>query len=288
MENIVITGASTGIGYSLTKTFLGKGFRVFGSVRKQVDADRLKNEFGEHFHPLIFDVTDHKAVTTSVDELKKVIGDEGVACLINNAGIAVSGPVMHTSMEDFQKQFDINLFGVIAVTKAYLPLLGAVKNYTKTPGKIINMSSVSGAIAYPFLSPYCGSKFALEAFSDSLRRELLLYGIDVIKIAPGPIKTPIWKKSAQIPQEILDSDYGPGMLVFQHQVKKGIKGAMEADELADSIYKVFMKKKPRTRYTFLNKKFFNYTIPRYFISARKFDGLVKKMFVERKKVNAEG
>lgn len=282
MENIVITGASTGIGYSLAKTFLEKGFRVFGSVRNQADADRLNNEFGEHFYPLIFDVTDHEAVANSVNEVKQVIGDEGLNCLINNAGIAVSGPVMHTSMEDFKKQFDINLFGVIAVTKAYLPLLGAVKNYSKTPGKIINMSSVSGAIAYPFLSPYCGSKFALEAFSDSLRRELLLYGIDVIIIAPGPIKTPIWRKSAQVSQEILDSDYGYSIQVFQHQVKKGVKSAMEADELADKIFKVYNKKKPRTRYTFLNNKFFNYTIPKHFLSARKFDDFVKKMFVERK------
>lgn len=288
MENIVITGASTGIGYSLAKTFLGKGYRIFGSVRKQADADRLKNEFGEHFYPLIFDVTDYEAVHASVDEVKTVIGEEGLAGLMNNAGIAVSGTVMHTSIEDYKKQFDINLFGVIAVTKAYLPLLGAVKGYVNRPGKIINMSSVSGAIAFPFLSPYCGSKFALEAFSDSLRREMLLYGIDVIKIAPGPIKTPIWKKSAHVSDEIMNSDFGPSMQVFQHNVKKSVKGAMEADELADSIYKVFIKKKPRTRYTFLNKKFFNYTIPRYLISARKFDAFVKKMFVERKKVNAEG
>ena len=159
-----------------------------------------------------------------------------------------------------------------------MPLLGAVKNYTKKPGKIINISSTSGVIGFPFLSPYCSSKFALEAFSDSLRRELLLYGIDVIKIAPGPIKTPIWRKSDSLSQEILNSDYGPGIQKFQQQVKKSVRGAMESDVLAEKIYNVFIKKNPKTRYTFLNKKFANYTIPRYLISSRKFDGIIKKMF----------
>lgn len=280
MENILITGASTGIGYSLTKIFLDKGCRVFGSVRKKEDADRLKKDFGALVHPLIFDVTDHKAVIESVAIVEEILQGEGLAGLINNAGIAVSGAVMHTPIEDYQKQFDVNFFAVIAVTKAYLPLLGATKNYTKKPGKILNISSTSGVISFPFLSPYCSSKFALEAFSDALRRELLLYGIDVIKIAPGPIKTPIWKKSDSISQEILDSDYGPGIKKFQQQVKKSVRGAMESDVLAENIYKVFIKKNPKTRYTFLNKKFTNYTIPRYLISPRKFDGFIKKMFFE--------
>ncbi len=278
MENILITGTSTGIGYSLTKVFINQGYRVFGSVRKKEDAERLKKEFGEQFHPLIFDVTDHEAVAASVSEVKNVIKDEGLACLINNAGVAISGTIIHTSIKDFQHQFDINLFGVIAVTKSYLPLLGALKDYENKPGKIINISSVSGVIAFPFLSPYCASKFALEAFSDSLRRELLIYGIDVIKIAPGAIKTPIWKKSEKISQEVLNSDYGPSIKKFQQHTRKSAQAAMESDELARRILKVFLKKRPRTRYTFLNNKFTNYTIPRHFISARIFDGFIKKMF----------
>ena len=279
MENIFITGASTGIGYSLTKIFLNEGFRVFGSVRKQIDADKLGKGHDERFHPLIFDVTDHTAVNESVSIVEDILQGDGLAGLINNAGIAVSGTVMHTPIEDYQRQFDVNIFGVIAVTKAYLPLLGAVKNYIKKPGKIINMSSVSGVIAFPFLSPYCSSKFALEAFSDSLRRELLMYGIDVIKIAPGAIRTPIWRKSEMVSQDdVLNSDYGPGLLKFQKSVKKSVKGAMESDELARKVFDVFNKKNPKTRYTFLNKKFVNYTIPRYLISSRKFDSFVKKMF----------
>ena len=105
MENVLITGASTGIGYSLCKIYLENGYKVFGSVRKEEDAQRLSNEFGEHFQALIFDVTDHKAVRSAVDLVQKSIGEGGLSCLINNAGIAVSGPVMHLSIEDYKRQF---------------------------------------------------------------------------------------------------------------------------------------------------------------------------------------
>lgn len=281
MENILITGASTGIGYSLCKTYLAEDCRVFGSVRNAKDADSLSHQFGEYFHPLIFDVTDYDAVSASVTEVKKVIKDEGLACLINNAGIAVGGPVMFTSLEDYQRQFDVNLFGVIAVTKAYLPLLGAVDNYKNVPGKILNMSSVSGQIAFPFLSPYCASKFALEAFGDSLRREMLVYGIDVISIEPGPIKTPIWTKIADTPDDVKASIFWPALKKFNQQMVKSEEYGMESEDLAKEVLKVYNKKKPKTRYAFLNKKFTTYTIPRYFISARKFDGFIKKIFFSK-------
>lgn len=278
MENILITGVSTGIGYSLSKIYLEKGCRVVGSVRNEEDAKRLSDDFGEHFHPLVFDVIDHNSVNNSVEKVKEILSGEGLDCLINNAGIAVSGPVMHLSVEDYQRQFDVNLFGVIAVTKAYLPLLGAVKKYDKKPGKILNMSSVSGQIAFPFLSPYCASKFALEAFGDSLRREMLMYGIDVISIEPGPIKTPIWNKSTNLPEGVLSSDFGPALEKFQYQVGKSAKKGMESDDLATKVYDVYRKQKPRTRYVFMNEKFSDFTIPRYFLSSRKLDGFIKKIF----------
>jgi NAD(P)-dependent dehydrogenase (short-subunit alcohol dehydrogenase family) len=281
MENILITGASTGIGYSLCKIYLEHGCRVFGSVRNSEDATRLSADFGGQFHPLVFDVTDHKSVETSVATVQKTLNDEGLDCLINNAGIAVGGPVMFTSMEDYQRQFDVNLFGVIAVTKAYLPLLGADKNYKHTPGKILNISSTSGQIAFPFLSPYCASKFALEAFGDSLRRELLLYGIDVISIEPGPIKTPIWNKSAELSPEVMASDYGSVLQKFQQMMDKSASQGMESDELARKVYGVYKKDKPKTRYAFMNRKFTNFIIPMYFIPARKFDGFVKKMLFSK-------
>ena len=278
MENILITGASTGIGYSLCKIYLENNCRVFGSVRSEKDAKRLSEEFGELFFPLTFDVTDHKAIEASVDQVKGVIMDEGLSCLINNAGIAVGGPVMHTPLEDYQKQFDVNFFGAIAVTKAYLPLLGAVDNYKNKAGKILNISSISGEVAFPFLSPYSASKFALNAFGDSLRREMLIYGIDVINIEPGPIKTPIWNKGKGAPDEVKKSVFGPALQKFLEQMKVSEEQGMEADDLANEIYKVYTRKKAKTRYVFMNKKFTNFTIPKYLVSPRKLDAFVKKQF----------
>lgn len=278
MENVLITGASTGIGYSLCKEYVNKGCRVMGSVRKEKDAKKLKDDLGSNFHALLFDVTDKEAVQDAIGEVKEILNEEGLDCLINNAGIAVSGPVTLLSLEDYQRQFDVNLFGVISVTKAFLPFLGAVSHYDKQPGKILNISSVSGQIAFPFMSPYCASKFALEAFGDCLRRELLLYGIDVISIEPGPIKTPIWNKSTELPPEVAESDYAQVLLKFKEQIGKSAKRGMEADVLAQKVYEVYRKKKPKTRYAFMNGKFSNFTIPRYFVSPRKFDGFIKKMF----------
>lgn len=278
MKNILITGVSTGIGYELAKVFISNGFRVFGSLRKPEEAEKLKSEFGEEFHPLIFDVTDEKAIKVAAAEVQTSIGNQGLDGLINNAGIAIGGPVMHISTVDFRRQFEVNLFGVVAVTKAFLPLLGAVKNYPKSPGKIINISSVSGKIAYPFLGPYTASKFALEGFSTALRRELLLYGIDVIVIGPGPIKTPIWKKSETVSEEILQSDYSDALKKFTGIIKKNVKSAMEAGELADRIYEVFQKKNPKTRYTFRRGKFTGYILPGYIIPPRFLDKLISRMF----------
>jgi len=281
MENILITGASTGIGYSLCKVYLANNCRVLGSVRSKKDANRLARELGKSFHPLIFDVTDHKAIEQSVDQVKEITKDEGLNCLINNAGIAVGSTIVHTKLEDYQRQFDVNFFGAIAVTKAYLPLLGAVENYSKKPGKILNISSISGEIAFPFMSPYCASKSALNAFSDSLRREMLVYGIDVITIAPGPIKTPIWAKSAKAPEGVMKSVYGPALKKFLEQMKLGEDKGMEANELAEEIYKVYRSNKPKVKYVFMNRKFTNFTIPKYFLSSRKLDAFIKKQFFSK-------
>ena len=278
MENILITGVSTGIGYSLCKVYLAKGCRVFGSVRKEEDAKRLSEEFGDKFHALIFDVTDHTAVSSAAEKATKMVGEEGLSCLINNAGIAVGGPIMFTSLEDYQRQFDVNLFGVIAVTKAFLPLLGAVENYKNPPGKILNISSVSGQIAFPFLSPYCASKFALEAFGDCLRREMLIYGIDVISIEPGAIKTPIWSKPKQLREDIKASVFWGALKKFYKQMAKSEESGMESDDLAYEVFRVYAKKNPKTRYVFMNKKFTNYTIPRHLIGPRKFDAILKKIY----------
>ena len=189
MKAIVITGVSTGIGYAATAVFIQRGYHVFGSVRKAADAKRLQAEMGAQFTPLLFDVTDKVGVQTAVSQVRAALGEKNLTALINNAGIVTPGPLMHMPSDSFRQQFQVNLFGLFDVTQAFLPLLGARKHNAGLPGRIINISSVSGKIAYPFMGAYAASKHALEAYSDSLRRELMLYGIDVILIQPGTTRT---------------------------------------------------------------------------------------------------
>ena len=186
MQYIIVTGASTGIGRAVAEHFLKKGAYVFGSVRKETDAELLKSTLGDHFEPLIFDVRDNEAIKKAAEIVKNRVGTEGVSLLVNNAGIAVSGPLQHLDIEDYQTQFDINVFGVQRVTQAFLPLLGAsFTTKIKQKGMIINISSISSMVTTPFLGAYSASKIALEYWSDALRRELSIYGIRVVNISAG-------------------------------------------------------------------------------------------------------
>ena len=198
MRSVVITGTSTGIGWGTAKVLIGNGFRVFGSVRKTSDAGRLTAEFGDRFVPLIFDVTDEAAVNAAASDVRSALAGEKLAGLVNNAGVAVAGPLLELPIEEFRRQIEINLVGVVITTKAFAPLVGTDPQLQGNPGRIINISSVGGRNAVPFLAPYAASKFALEGLSESLRRELLPFGIDVIIIGPGAVATPIWSKAEQI------------------------------------------------------------------------------------------
>lgn len=274
----MITGASTGIGFNVAKVFSENGFRVFGSVRKEADGEKVAAELGESFIPIIFDVTDHEAVKSGAAKVQEIIGEEGLALLVNNAGIAISGPTSITDIDEFRRQFEVNVFGLIATTQAFLPMLGGTIPCAHAPGKIMNLSSVAGQMAFPFMSPYTSSKFAVEGLSQCLRRELMLYGIDVIIIGPGAIKTPIWEK-AEGPNEVqLASDYGQMLTRFANEFLKEEDEAMEVEDLAKKIYKVYNTKKPKSRYAFLNDKLKKWTIPRYLLSDRQLDGLMKKVF----------
>jgi NAD(P)-dependent dehydrogenase (short-subunit alcohol dehydrogenase family) len=277
-KNIMITGASTGIGYAVAAVFVANGFRVFGSVRKPEDGEKVKSELGENFIPILFDVIDHEAVKAGAAKVQEMIGDEGLALLVNNAGIAVMGPLAITDISEYRRQFEVNVFGLIVTTQAFLPMLGASIPCAHDPGKIINISSVAGQLAFPFTSPYAGSKSAVEAISQSLRRELLMYGIDVVIVGPGAIKTPIWQKATPPTEKQLSSDYGRMYKSFGKEFTKGASSAMDVEVLADNIFNIFKNNKPKTRYAFLNDKFKKWTIPKYFMSDRQLDGFIKKMF----------
>ncbi|NQZ74838.1 MAG: SDR family oxidoreductase [Ekhidna sp.] len=262
-KNVLITGVSTGIGYDLVKIFLANGYFVYGSVRKKEDADRLTTEFGSSFRPLIFDVTDHQAIDKAAKDLTKEIGAEGLAGLVNNAGIAIAGPFVDLDIEEFRYQFEVNVLGLVKVTQAFLPLLGAREDHPADPGKIIQISSVSGRMGLPFVSPYVGSKYAVEGISECIRKELLLYGIDVVLIEPGPIKTPIWEKSMDpVLEKFKDS-------VYQAFMKKSgdkfmgpaLEGAISSQKTAAIIFKEFKKKRSSARKLIVSQKFKNWILP---------------------------
>ena len=276
MKKVLITGVSTGIGFSSAKILCDSGYFVYGSVRKNEDGERLTSELGDNFQPLIFDVRDSKAIFESVEKVQSDLKPgECIAGLVNNAGIALGGPVTLIDTEVFRKQFEVNFFGLIDVTKAYLPLLGASKK-SNNQGKIINISSISGKRSHPFMAPYSASKFALEAFSDSLRRELLIYGVDVILIEPGPIKTAIWDKAPDPEDnEFLGSDYEPSLERFYKLfIQLGKKG-FDADIIGNRVKSILQNPKPPIRHVITPNRFQNYTLPGI-LPTRIYDKLVGK------------
>jgi NAD(P)-dependent dehydrogenase (short-subunit alcohol dehydrogenase family) len=168
MQSIVVTGVSTGIGWHVAKVLIQKGFRVFGSVRKVQDAERLKKEFGEAFIPLIFDITDEKNVQAGAKQVRDQLNGETLFGLVNNAGIAVPAPLIYQPTDDFRHQIEVNLIGAFIVTKAFLPLLGNDRSLRGKPGRIVNISSTAGKNGNPFVGAYATSKHGLEGFSESL------------------------------------------------------------------------------------------------------------------------
>jgi NAD(P)-dependent dehydrogenase (short-subunit alcohol dehydrogenase family) len=250
MKSVVVTGASTGIGWATAKLLLAKGFRVFGSVRKQADADRLKSEFGANFTPLIFDVTDEPAVLAAAREVRAALNGEKLAGLVNNAGIAVAGPVLGLSADEFRRQMDVNVIGPIIATQAFGPLLGADTSLKGPPGRIVMISSVAGKIGNPLTPAYSASKHAIEGLSESLRRELMLFGIDVIIVAPGPVRTPIWSKG----QEAVDasryqnSPYLPALQKATAYMQHLDSIGLPPERIAERVHDALTLPNPKVRY----------------------------------------
>ena len=249
-KSVVITGVSTGIGWGATKVLVKKGFHVFGSVRKAGDGERLKAEFGDAFTPLLFDVTDEAAVRAGARQVEAALGGETLAGLVNNAGIAVAGPLLHLPVDEFRKQMEVNVTGIVTVTQAFAALLGAEGSARKDPGRIINISSVAGKTGNPFMAPYSASKFAVEGLSESLRRELLPFGVDVIVIAPGAVATPIWGKAEELDiKAYANTVYAEPLARLQaYMLGLGAKG-LAPEKLGDAIYKALTTGKPKVRYT---------------------------------------
>lgn len=267
MKNIFITGVSTGIGYAATEYFLSLGYRVFGSVRKVEDVERLKKEFEsffpDKFIPLMFDVTDEAQILNAVEETKKVLGSETLTALVNNAGYAQGGPMALLSDQVFRQQIEVNLFGVRSVTNALLPLLGATQDFKGIPGKIINISSISGIFNTPMNGAYCVAKHALESLGEVYRRELSMYGIKVSSIQPGPIQSKLWDKNMDTFDEYKDTDYAAMSEKSAAIVKSSQKEALPALLIAELIEKIILSKWPRRGYIVTKNKLINTIVSKY-------------------------
>jgi NAD(P)-dependent dehydrogenase (short-subunit alcohol dehydrogenase family) len=249
MRSVVITGVSTGIGWAIAKLLIDRGFGVFGSVRKHADADRVKAEFGPKFTPLLFDVTDEAAVLAAAREVREALKGETLAGLVNNAGVAVAGPVLELPVDDFRRQMDINVIGPVIATQAFGPLLGSDPSLKGPKGRIVMISSVAGTNGNPLSAPYCASKHAIEGLSESLRRELMLFGIDVIIVAPGAVKTPIWSKAEQFDLSVYqNSPYLPALnKVMAFMMKLGETG-LPAERIAEVVLEALTAVRPKVRY----------------------------------------
>lgn len=265
MKAVVVTGASSGIGYAIVKILIANGFMVFGSVRNEQDAERLSNDFGKPYFPLIFDITDEAKLYQAAAIVREQLQGKTLAGLVNNAGIAVPGALIYLPIDDLRRQLETNLVGQLMVTQAFVPLLGEDKTLTGEPGKIINIGSTAGKMVNPFLGAYCISKFGMEAFSEVLRMELMIFGIDVILIGPGAVESKMWEKGEKFvfPEKMLQSVYvKPLAILKEYMLKTLSKDVLPADTIGCLVLKIMNTKKTKLRYAAVPRKWLYWTIPR--------------------------
>jgi NAD(P)-dependent dehydrogenase (short-subunit alcohol dehydrogenase family) len=245
-KSVIISGASTGIGRACALHMDKLGWRVFAGVRSQADADSLRKEASAALRPLFLDVTDAKSIGEAQALVSKAVGAEGVTGLVNNAGIAYGGPVELLDLDQMRRGFEVNFFGLIAVTQAFLPLLRL------GGGRIVNMSSISGMVASPYLSPYSTSKWAMEALSDILRVELHQWNIKVSVVQPGAIDTPIWSKGLETANQILEKAPSELMRLYIPETdswKAGLRPhGIPAEHVAKAVAHALTSARPKTRY----------------------------------------
>ena len=259
MKSVVITGVSTGIGYATAADLVQRGYHVFGSVRKWEDAERVQTELGANFTPLLFDVTDEMGVETAVAQITTHLKGQPLTALINNAGISTPGPLAHLSLAALRQQLEVNVVSVLHITQACLPLLKS----EQSPGRIINISSVSGRIVYPFMGAYAASKHALEAMSDALRRELFIYGIAVVLIEPGTVRTPIVGKFGEQVAQFRGTDYEPFLAKLQEEVVERERKAMPVESVTAVIRTALEAANPKPRYPIPRRWLTGWLLPRW-------------------------
>jgi len=246
---VVVTGASTGIGAACALALDTLGFRVFAGVRRAADGAALQQRASGRLTAVALDVTDAASIAGATRTVTAVVGTAGLAGLVNNAGIAVPGPLEFLPIADLRRQFEVNVVGQVAVTQAMLPLLRAAR------GRIVNMGSIGGRMATPFVGAYGASKFALEALTDALRVEVRPWGIQVSIIEPGAIATPIWQKSTQEANRMQDGLppeasrlYRKALEAVRKAAAYSERTAIPVDAVVAAVAHALTAEKPRTRY----------------------------------------
>ena len=242
----VVTGASSGIGQATARVLATRGFHVLAGVRREPDAEQLADE---NLEPVIVDVTDPVQIAAIADRVANDRESRPLRALVNNAGIAVNAPVEAIPMEEWRRQFEVNFFGQVAVTQALLPALLSVR------GRVVNVSSIGGRVAGPTYGAYSASKFALEAMSDVLRREVERFGVQVIVVEPGAVATPIWSKGIATAQELVaqmrpehQTRYRDLIAAALERAQAASKDGIDPADAARTIADAIDAAKPRTRY----------------------------------------
>lgn len=248
-QAVVVTGASSGIGAACARRLDGLGFRVFAGVRRVSDGEALAASTSERLRPILLDVTDSSSIASAAKSVEEELASDGLAGLVNNAGIAVPGPIEAVPIIEARRQLEVNVIGQMAVTQALLPLL------RKGRGRIVNMSSIAGVAATPFLGWYGASKFALEALTDALRLEVGPWGIEVSSIEPGAIATSIWERSAGLADSMIRTVdpatlelYREPLARMREVIQKAASRAIPADEVANTVVQALTASRPKTRY----------------------------------------
>jgi len=250
LPSVVITGTSTGIGRATALRLDAEGHRVFAGVRCEDDGEALRRDASDRLTPIPLDVTDTGAIEVAVKSVEARVGEAGLAGVVNNAGIGVGGPIEFVEIDDWRRQFEVNVFGPAAVIQAFLPLLRRAR------GRIVNVSSAAGRVSHPVIGAYCASKFALEALSDSLRVEVRGSGISVSVVEPGFIETPMLDKAKAITAEAIEKLPPRGRELYENALRKYDatteafrKRAATPDAVAKAIQHALTAPRPKTRYT---------------------------------------
>ena len=246
---MLVTGASSGIGLACVHDLAQAGCTVFAGVRRAEDGERAARLFPGRVQWLLLDVTRADQIAAAADRVGDIVGEAGLAGLVNNAGIALGGPLEYITTEVLRRQFEINVVGPHAVTRALLPAIRRAR------GRIVQIGSIAGRVVSPLLGPYSASKHALEALSDALRMELAPDGIQVAVIEPGLVRTPIWEKGLATSDQMMErippegrQRYGGRLRVFRRIVERAPGRAIPPERVAEAVRHALLAPEPRTRY----------------------------------------